>query len=136
MIESPHEILLVHTAEGRLKEAVMGDKRTVGIPDKLPADAILSHNHPSGRGPSDSDIKAVLARPGVTLRIVTVNEGRIELFQIRAKEALADYDVAAMADFYRDEALAQGDSSEARRSALRLLETAFGDIIEVATRIW
>ncbi len=136
MLESPHEILLVHTPEGRLKEAVMGNARTVTIPDRLPAGAILSHNHRSGRGPSDSDIKAVLVRPGVTLRIVTVNEGgRLEIFSLMAIGNPSPDEIKVITETYKAAAEAGGDTPAARRDALALILQIAGNSLLAVSRI-
>ena len=132
MLESPHEILAVYTAEGRLKKAVLGDRQTVGIPGELPPGAILTHNHPTGRGPSDSDLKAVLTRPGTTLRVVATNEnGKAEVFQLKALKQVSSEQIAEIAVMYRDLAQMGGDTPSGRRAALDLISEEFGGIIQI-----
>jgi len=136
ILKSPHEILLVHDAAGRLKKSVLGTPSNVSIPDNINSGYMLSHNHPSGRGPSDSDIKAVLSRPGTALRIVAMNEaGNVEIFEMRSNESLPAAVIDAIADIYKNEAAKAGDSHAARRSALALIVEAFGDMISIKTAI-
>lgn len=136
IMESPHEILLVYEASGRLKSVILGGAREVGIPANTPSDAIISHNHPSGRGPSDSDIKAVLTQPGRTLRIITRNEnGETEVFSIKAKRSIPDEDIAVITGEYRAAAVEGGDTAAARRVAVDLLLEIYEDILLVSHSI-
>ncbi len=136
MLESPHEILAIYTPEGRLKKAVLGDRSTVSIPEDVPSGGTLSHQHPSGRGPSDSDLKAALVRPGVTLRIVTVNEnGKVEIFRLRATSVVDAEKSRQAARHYKDSCANGGDTPEARRAALVLMLERFPGMITVENRI-
>ncbi len=122
ILESPHEILLIHDADGRLRSVRLGTTHEVTIPLGTARDAIISHNHPSGRGPSDSDLKSALANPGRMLRIVTVNEDReIEVFSLKANMELTADEVADIADEYREFCENMGDGPLARRKALALI---------------
>jgi len=136
ILESPHEILLVHSQEGRLIKARLGDENSVTIPDGVPDGAILSHNHPSGRGPSDADLKFALAHPGMTLRIVAANEtGKLEIFVLRATTALSPDEINGIATAYKLQAEEGGDTHAGRRTALALISDIFGDKVVVESRI-
>jgi hypothetical protein len=127
ILSSPHEILVVHGADGRIREAVLGGPSSVSIPTALPDGAILTHNHPTGRGPSASDIKAVLSRPGVRLRVIVKNErGKVELFDLRLEEAMEDTDIDAFTKAYELQSLEGGDTHPARRRALALISDLIG----------
>ena len=137
IIKSPHEILLIHDADGRLKSARLGTAREVTIPLGTADDAILSHNHPSGRGPSDSDIKSALANPGRTLRIVTVNENsKIEIFQIQALSGISDVEIQGIGTLYKEESERGGDTPHSRREALALILDIYEGTLAVASRIF
>lgn len=85
IIESPYEILLAYDETGRLKKAFLGNSNELPLPDDEGPGFTLSHNHSSGRVPSDSDVMAVLSQLGMTLRIVTIDEtGKREAFELRA----------------------------------------------------
>ncbi len=114
ILESPHAILLIHDADGRLRSARLGDASEVSIPPGTAAVAILSHNHPSGRGPSDSDVKSMLANPGLTLRIAAVNEnGKIEIFSLKAASLMPNEDMQDLISEYRTVCQALGDTAAA-----------------------
>lgn len=135
ILQSPHEILLIHDANGRLRNARLGNASEVSIPPDTRPDAILSHNHPSGRGPSDSDIKSVFAMPGRTLRVVVVNEdGKREIFSLRAEKELSDAEIVEWSALYSEECQRGGDTASARREALALIVEFLGDRLSVQTR--
>lgn len=133
---SPREILLIYSSQGRLLRAVLGDARSVRLPADIPAFAILSHNHPSGRGPSASDIKAVLSRPGVRLRIISpIPEGGIEVFELLQREPLEAEKVDRAVALYQEAAESGGDGIEARRLALALLSTQMGGSFQASSNL-
>lgn len=137
ILESPHEILLVHTADGRLKSAILGTKHNVPLPSQIPAGAVLSHNHPSGRGLSDADVKSALSFPGTTLRVVCRNEqGRIEVISIKFTGKLSKLEIRAYSDIYFSQCADAGDTHIARREALALIAQVIGDTFEAVTRIF
>ncbi len=134
ILKSPHEILLIHFPDGKLKSVTLGNRGEVEIPSGIPYGAILSHQHPSGRGPSASDLKYVLLNPGTTLRVVALNEnGRIEIFELRASDGISEEDVLAFTELYRTECEEGGDSHAARRVSLALILSEIGHILQVVS---
>jgi len=129
LLESPHEILVIYTPEGRLKKAVMGGRKAVTIPDNLESGSVLSHNHPGGTGASALDLKYVLANPGQTLRIATVSEEGTELYQLRALQPVPEDMIAAIVAEYEAAATAGGDTRSARLDALALILNRYGDTL-------
>jgi hypothetical protein len=137
IIESPYEILLAYDENGRLKKAILGTSNEVPLPDDVGPGFTLSHNHPSGRGPSDSDVKALLSQLGMTLRIVTVNEtGKREAFELRASTRVDDGLIEKVARFYKQACDDGNDTPESRRAALVLLLERFPNIFEAGSRIF
>jgi len=133
--ESPHEILLAHTPDGRLQKATLGSERTVTVPADIAPDAIISHNHPTGLGPSGSDLKHVLLFPGRTLRVVTRNEvGSLELFRISAGVVNSEK-IAEIVQVYEKMAISGGDTPQARRQALALLQAQFPGILQIENAV-
>ena len=136
ILGSPHEILLIHSADGRLKSVTLGGPHEVTIPADAPADSILSHNHPSGRGPSASDLKSVLSTPGRTLRIVAVNEsGKIEIFVLKATGTIPDHKISGAVEFYQQACELSGDTHQARRESLWLISETLAGILLVVDGI-
>lgn len=134
MLESPHEILLIHSSEGRLQRAVLGNRDSVFIPPDLPEGAILSHNHPSGRGPSDSDLKAVLSRPGIRIRVVSASQSRVEVFDLLQTSEIIPEEIEQLVTLYKDLATKSGDTAQARRDALALISEEIGNMFVARSR--
>ncbi len=129
LIDSPYEILLVYTPEGRLKKAVMGARQSVSIPPDLPEGSVLSHNHPGGTGASASDLKYILSNPGNTLRIVAGGDEGAELYWMRSIKPVSDDDLAMIVSEYEELAKDGGDTKSARLDALSLILDQYGDIL-------
>lgn len=129
LLDSPYEILIVYTPEGRLKKAVMGDKQSVTIPPDLPQRSVLSHNHPGGTGASAIDLKYILSNPGNTLRIVAAGEEGTELYGLRAIKSVSDDDLAMIVTEYEELAKEGGDTRTARLDALSLILDRYSDIL-------
>ena len=136
IIKSPIEILLVHTSDGRLKSVTQGGAHDVTIPNDVPEGAILSHNHPSGRGPSDADLKSVLTFPGVTLRVVARNEiGKSEIFAMNFGGKLKKSEIHRYSELYFEQCDDGGDTHTARRESLALISQIIGDRLRTVSRI-
>lgn len=136
ILESPHEILLAYSADGRLKKTNLGNRTSVPVPNGLPDDAILSHNHPGGRGPSGPDLRYILNNPGQTLRVVAKNEnGRTEVFQIKVTRKTTQKEITSLIQNYQAACDLGGDTPPARREAVALLQERFGDILTITTSI-
>lgn len=129
LLESPHEILLIHTPEGRLRKAVSGTQKSVNVPDGLPSGSVLSHNHPGGTGASASDLSYVLSNPGITLRIVTKGSKGIEIYQIRASRDVSPEELEVIVAQYEEIATGGGDTREARLEALALILARHGEML-------
>lgn len=129
--KSPLEILVAHDAEGRIHKAKLGTRTAVSVPN-LPSGAILTHNHPSGRGPSDADFAYIFKNPDKLLRVVTYNErGELELFRFKAGPA---YDKAKAREFltlYAGHCRSGGDTPQARREALALMNRRFPGMLAI-----
>jgi len=135
ILDSKYEIMLVYTKDGRLVSGKIGSRFDSDEPN-APADAILTHNHPRGRGPSDSDITHILRNPERTLRIVARNEhGKVEIYQIRAKKRIPEGNIAKIGVAYQHACDQGGDNHAARRAAVSLILQQFGDIITITTAI-
>lgn len=133
ILKSRYEIMLVYSREGRLKSAHGGSREQSKKPLFTPGD-ILSHNHPGGRGPSDTDLKVALDHPEITLRIVAKNEnGATEIFQIRAKKAVSEAEIEEIAEIYNGLCDDEGDNHAARRKALHLLHEFYSAILEISS---
>ena len=136
IVEAPHEILLIHSPDGRLKSVTLGNRNKVSIPADLEPGSILSHNHPSGRGPSDSDLKAVLSFPEMTLRVVSKNEdGNVEVFSMRFTGELKKAEIQGFSELYFDQCNDAGDTHAARRESLALISQLIGNSFQVLSRI-
>ena len=135
ILQSPYEILLIHTADGRLLKVRLGTKEDSNLPGDLPPGAIITHNHPGGRGPSDGDLKAVLMNPGATFRIITRNKsGKIEIFSLRATSSLSNNQINAIAGAYYKNCQAGGDTAAARHKALVLLSKQTDGLLVINQR--
>ena len=113
ILDSRYEILLVYSADGRLQKGAIGTREQSDIPLLTEGD-ILTHNHPKGRGPCDSDIGLVLNGPNITLRIVARNElGRTEIFQIRRKKTVSKETASRIMKLHKDTCDKEGDDHAA-----------------------
>ncbi len=136
ILKSPYELLLIHDADGRLKSVTIGGAREVTIPPGIAADVVISHNHPSGRGPSDSDLKSALTNPGRTLRIVARNEaGKIEVFSLKFTGTLKKREIQGYAELYFELCQDGDDTHTGRRESLALISEVIGDSLQVVSRI-
>ena len=118
ILASPYEIMLVHDADGRLDSVLLGDRYRSPLPSNIAPGAILTHNHPGGRGPSSSDILQAFKHPQATFRIVTTNEkNQVEVFQMKANLALDEKSIKRLIDDYADSCNSLGDTPLARRKA-------------------
>ena len=137
ILPSPWEILLVYTRKGRLHSTKLGKRGSCTVPDDIPLDAVLSHNHPSGCGPSIEDLEVVLEYPRLTMRAVTNNPaGKVEIWQFSAKEAMTPVEIKAIKEFYiemRDEN--GGETISGNRKALELTMEEFPDKLKLINRI-
>ena len=108
----------------------------MSVPSATEPDAILSHNHPSGRGPSKEDLGHIMAHPGQTLRVVARNEnGRVEIFEIQMRSAIPEDEAADIAAEYGAFCKSNGDTHEARRRGIALISESYGDILSIVTAI-
>jgi hypothetical protein len=128
ILKSPFKILIVHTPEGRLKKAVLGNYERVSIPADLADGSILSHNHPGGSGPSAADLIYVLTHPTQTLRIVTPNGRNFDLFRLSACRPLTQTEAVNIVAEYTDAAVNCGDDRKARLEALSLILQRYGEM--------
>ena len=129
--KSPLEILVAHDAEGRIYNARLGGRSAVGIP-RVPTGAILTHNHPTGRGPSDSDFSYIFKNPDKTLRVITNNEnGDLELFRFKAGPGFDAAKVPEFLTLYASYCRKGGDTPHARREALALIQQEFPGMLAI-----
>jgi hypothetical protein len=137
ILDSPFEILLIHTGEGRLQTAILGKRDSVRIPDGTPAGSIITHNHPSGSGPGVEDIQITLENPDFVMRIVTRNPGgSMEIWQFSGMETLDPLQIEIITEYYigmRDEN--GGKTIHGNRKALGLTMDKFPDILKLSNRI-
>ncbi|GAA5120728.1 hypothetical protein GCM10023212_14790 [Luteolibacter yonseiensis] len=137
ILGSPQEIVLVYDKDGRLHAVNLGTSTGSQLPDGVPDGATVIHQHPGGKGPSDSDLYVVLSRPGMTFRIIRRNEhGQVELLQMRARKRLTEQEARVIAEQYADKSIAGGDTHQARREALSLTMEKYGDSISVSNHIF
>ena len=135
ILKSKFEIFLVYSADGRLKKAGIGTREESTIPNLNNGD-IVSHNHPAGRGPSNTDLRYALNHPEVTMRIIARNEnGTIEIFQILVKKAINKNEIKKIVRDYKRACDFGADDHAARRNAMELIAEEFQDILKVTTTI-
>jgi len=132
MVQSRVEIILVHSRKGDLLGGEVGGTGNIVFDGDYPVDAITTHNHPSGKPPSATDLFTTLKNPGWTTRVVSLNEkGNLEIWEIKAKGDFEFKDRQRLRDFYYDEKGKYGDTALARRRALELTLKRFGQMIEI-----
>ena len=136
ILKSPHEILLIYTAEGKLKNVIQGTRAGHVYRGEIIEGGIFCHNHPGRRGPSDTDLRFALDHPGVTVRVVMkTKEGRRVIYRIRGKGKVDEKTIRRITECYGNECRAQGDDAAARDKALELTLHEFGDYLSVETAL-
>ncbi len=135
IMESPNEILLVHTPDGRLKCVSLGREHNVTIPSDIPQGSILSHNHPGGIGPSSTDLNYVLRHAGNTLRIVSNGKSGKELYRLKTLRKPKVDEIEKIVTKYETVAKSLGDTRMARLTSLSLILEEFGDILSAGVEI-
>jgi hypothetical protein len=129
-LKSRLEIVIHHKSDGRLNLVRRGSTTNYDIRFTIEPGDFISHNHPSGGGPSSEDLLSILKTPGITWRILTINEfKKVEIFSVMAAQSLPDEVIKSIAKSYERTCMAQGDTPEARRKAFTLLSTVTQGIL-------
>ncbi|GAA5120717.1 hypothetical protein GCM10023212_14760 [Luteolibacter yonseiensis] len=137
ILPSPREIVLVHTAEGRLHTTNLGKRGTAVIPDDTPAGSIITHNHPSGSGPSVEDIEIALENPSFVMRVITRNAGgKVEIWKFSAMGEIGTVQIKVITEYYigmRDKY--GGKNIHGNEKALDLTMLRFPGKLKIINRI-
>jgi hypothetical protein len=134
MLRSPVEIMLRYTPEGKLQSARRGNHHTHDGPANVIDGETFCHNHPSVRGPGNTDLRLALRNPTCTVRVGARGKHGRRIYRIRAKQVADPKMVEEITEAYKDLCNKFHDTAAGRDRALELILEEYGDWISVERR--